>query len=37
MVGKRVYMCALDAIKTFDKVIGVVLQWKLAMKGYLKA
>jgi len=25
MVGKRVYMCALDAIKTFDKVIGVVL------------
>jgi hypothetical protein len=37
MVGKRVYMCALDAIKTFDKVIGVVLYWKLAMKGYLKA
>ena len=33
MVGKRVYMCVLDASKAFDKVIRVVLWWKLAMKG----
>lgn len=26
-------MCALDASKAFDKVIRVVLWWKLAMKG----
>ena len=34
MVGKRVYMCALETcILAFDKVIRVVLWWKLAMKG----
>jgi hypothetical protein len=33
MINKRVYMCALDASKAFDKVIRLVLWWKLAMKG----
>ncbi len=33
IMSKRVYMCALDASKAFDKVIRLVLWWKLAMKG----
>ena len=33
MINKRVYMCALDASKAFDKMFRLVLWWKLAMKG----
>jgi hypothetical protein len=33
MAKKRVYMCALDASKAFDKVIRLILWWKLAKKG----
>jgi hypothetical protein len=33
MLNKRVYMCAIDASKAFDKVIRLILWWKLAKKG----
>lgn len=33
MINKRVYMCAIDASKAFDKVIRLILWWKLAKKG----
>ncbi len=32
-LNTRVYMCAIDASKAFDKVIRLVLWWKLAKKG----
>jgi hypothetical protein len=32
-INKRIYLCALDASKAFDKVIRVVLWWKLAKKN----
>ncbi len=35
-IGKRVYMCAIDASKAFDKVIRIILWWKLAKKGVNK-
>jgi len=33
LINKRVYMCAIDASKAFDKVIRLILWWKLAKKG----
>lgn len=32
-INKRLYICAIDASKAFDKVIRLVLWWKMAMKG----
>jgi hypothetical protein len=32
-INKRVYVCAIDASKAFDKVIRLILWWKLAKKG----
>ncbi len=32
-INKRIYMCAIDASKAFDKVIRIILWWKLAKKG----